>query len=107
MNDLSEYFSDKDEIIRLNNQANLLAGFYRSFYEAKIKELKNKLNVSRVMTCKYKNKKESLMILKIGTVKALLRMNKKGVINITTAQIAKESFVDVSTVSRAKKELGL
>lgn len=106
MDDLSEYFSDKDEIARLNKQIDMMADFYSGFYKGEIKKLKSKLNVSRVMTCKHKDKNKFLSRLKLGTVKTLLRMNDKGLISVTPAEIAIESFVDVSIVSKAKKELG-
>ena len=41
---LAEYHSDKDEIARLNKQIDMIAGFYKSAYEVKVKLLNKRIN---------------------------------------------------------------
>lgn len=60
MNDLSDYFSDKDEIKRLNKQVDMIAGFYKSYHEDRIKELESKLINSRRTASRYKRLYEDL-----------------------------------------------
>ena len=55
MTDLSDYFSDKDEIARLNKQINMIAGFYKSIYEAKEKSLNKRLD--SLITREYRTNK--------------------------------------------------
>ena len=107
MNDLADYFSDKEEIVRLNNQANLLAGFYCNFYKRQIETLRNSVKRHREARYQANNKNEKLVKSNLSIVKVLLRMRHKKIIDLTLLEIAKESFVDETIVYKAKKELGL
>ena len=106
MDDLAEYHSDKEEIIRLNNQANLLAGFYHKFYKDQIEKLTNIAKRHREARYQEKRKNEKLVKSSLSVVKALLILKHKNIIDLTLIDIAKESFIDVSVVYKANKELG-
>ena len=107
MSDLSDYHSDKDEIARLNKQVDMMADFYKSFYQDQIKALTSKYMVSMKRTSLAKNKNAELVRFKVGVVRSLLTLKNKKVIDLSMRQIAEVAFTNLSYTYKIKKELGL
>lgn len=58
MESISDFVSQKDEVKRLNQQIDMIAGFYFNFYESQVSTLKSKLNTALKAKSEYKRKSE-------------------------------------------------
>ena len=93
MTDLSDYFSDKDEITRLNKQINMIAGFYNEM-------LSSASDKFTAIECKYKELLTKGLSVRSSNAIDLLKST-----NRTHAQIAKTVFLSVYHVNRLSSEL--
>ena len=112
MTEISEYMSNLDEIDRLNKQIDMMASFYRSVYDAKVKKL-NK-TVKRLIDgkCHWKRKYEKLKsdkptISKTRTLKAinLLKISKSNSGGLTVPEISKQCFLSPGYVYNLSRKI--
>jgi len=98
ISDLSEYFGDKDEIKRLNKQVDMIAGFYKSYYNAEISKLKLQLINSYGRTREMKASRDKIKSHKVRSSILLLTLKKKGFLLMSNKQIANVLFLSKKTV---------
>ena len=112
MTEISEYMSNQDEIVRLNKQIDMIAGFYKSLYEAKAKKLNR--TVKRLIDgkSKVKRKFEKLKsdkptISKTRTLKAinLLKISKSNSGGLTVPEISKQCFLGPGYVYNLSRKI--
>ena len=101
MSEIADFISQKEEIERLNEQIDMIAGFYKSFYKDKIIKLKKSLDVSYTNASNYKYlagmsepQKDKNLALE------LIKQKKSGETNISYSDIAKQCKYSKSGIAR-------
>jgi len=102
MNDLSLYFTQKDEVARLNKQINMMADFYHNTYKGVIKKLTSKVKVQQALKGRAIESREAARGKKINAVTVLVRLKKSGAITISDKDIAKACFTTTETVTQTR-----
>ena len=102
MDSISDYLSSKDEIVRLNKQIDMMAGFYHSAYKGVIRKLKAKVKVHQALKGKAIKSREVARSKKINAVTVLVRLKESGAITMPDKDIAKACFTTTETVTQAR-----
>ena len=109
MNDISNYFSQQDEIKILTKQVDMVANFYRKFYKDKVANLEDRVESYRKLKHKAIQSRIKAMEGKETVVKTLLKLVLAGRIDLTNKEISEICFFEERSViehkSRIKKEM--
>ena len=112
MTEISEYMSNQDEIARLNKQVDMIAGFYKSIYDDKIKAFNLKITRLTNSNSAWKRKYENLnsdnpSITRNRTLKAKALVVKwiDGNTSLTLKEIAKQCFKTESAIKMIASQL--
>ena len=105
MSDLQQYNFQKLEIDRLNQQINMIAGFYFSFYKRKIKNLENKLDVEGSLKRRYRLEAQKLKGTNRTSDVARELISNRGINKLSLKEIAKISYLSFSRVKNISSEM--
>ena len=103
MSDLGEYLSDKEEIVRLNKQIDMISGFYNNKLESLHVELKNTKDNLSYYKCKASKAKmaHSVKVKAKRTERAIAMIKDKlSGVNISISDICSACYLSVHYVYR-------